>query len=278
MSSAERRGFLDPASGLSQRRQCALLGVARSTLFYQGRGRRADDLAVARRLDELWMKYPFCGSRQLTAHLRRMGVTVGRHRVRRLMREMGIRALVPRPRTSVPHPDHRIHPYLLRGVTIDRPNQVWSADITCIPVRSGFFYLVAFMDWAARRVLSWRLSNAMDARLCLEAFDEALEQGRPEIVNTDQGSQFTSLAFTERVQAAGARCSMDDRGRFLDNVFIERLWHSLKYESVYLRELEDGYEAERVVGEWMRYYNHERPHSSLGGRTPAEACEGLILR
>ncbi len=235
-----------------------------------------------RRLDALSLDYPFYGSRQMMRHLRREGVTVGRHRVRRLMRVMGLEAMYRKPRTSVPAPGHRVYPYLLRGMSIDRSNQVWCSDITYIPMSSGFQYLVAFMDWFSRRVLVWRLSNTMDSNFCVEALDEALSEaarreGVPEIVNTDQGPQFTSTAFTERVSAAGARCSMDGRGRFLDNIFIERLWRSLKYEAVYLHELADGFAAERVIGEWMWFYNTQRPHSALGGRTPAEAYgEGLL--
>ena len=186
------------------------------------------------------------------------------------MRVMGLEAIYRRPRTSVAHPDHHVYPYLLGGLTIDRPDQVWCADITYIPMAAGFLYLVAVMDWASRHVLSWRLSNTLDGGFCLEALEAALGSGRPEIFNTDQGAQFTSAAFTGRVLAAGARCSMDGRGRCLDNVFIERLWRSLKYEAVYLQELTDGFAAERVIGAWMEFYGHERPHSALGGRTPGE--------
>ena len=205
-------------------------------------------------------------------HLAREGKRVGRHRVRRLMRLLGLEAIYRKPRTSVANPDHRVYPYLLRGLTIERPNQVWCADITYIPVKGGFLYLVAIMDWASRRVLAWRLSNTMDTAFCLAALAEALEgYGIPEIFNTDQGSQFTSIAFAGQLEATGIRCSMDGRGRCLDNVFIERLWRSLKYEAVYLRELEDGFEAQRVIDTWMAFYNEQRPHSALAGRTPAEA-------
>jgi putative transposase len=218
------------------------------------------------------MKYPFYGSRQMVRHLRREGIAVGRHRVRRLMRLMGLETIYQAPRTSDPHPAHRIYPYLLRGMAINRPNQVWCTDITYIPVQHGFLYLVAIMDWATRYVLAWRLSNTMDTRFCLEALNEALDRhGKPEIFNTDQGSQFTSLAFTGVLKEAGVAISMDGRGRCLDNVFIERLWRSLKYEAVYLHELTDGFVAERVIGEWLDFYNTERPHSSLDDKTPAEA-------
>ena len=225
-----------------------------------------------RRIDELFMKYPFYGSRQMVRQLRREGISVGRHRVRRLMRLMGLEAIYQAPRTSDPHPAHRIYPYLLRGMAINRPNQVWCSDITYIPVQHGFLYLVAIMDWATRHVLAWRLSNTMDTRFCLEALNEALARyGKPEIFNTDQGSQFTSLAFTGALKDAGVAISMDGRGRCMDNIFIERLWRSLKYEAVYLHELTDGFVAERVIGEWINFYNTQRPHSFLDDKTPAEA-------
>ena len=208
----------------------------------------------------------------MVRQLRREGVCVGRHRVRRLMRLMGLEAIYQAPRTSMPHPAHRVYPYLLKGMTIDRPNQVWCADITYIPVQHGFLYLVAIMDWATRHVLSWRLSNTMDASFCIEALNDALARyATPEIFNTDQGSQFTSLDFTGALKDAGVTISMDGRGRCMDNIFIERLWRSLKYEAVYLHELTDGFKAERVIGEWIGFYNTERPHSALAGQTPAEA-------
>ena len=187
------------------------------------------------------------------------------------MRVMGLEAVYCKPRTSVSHPQHRVYPYLLRGVKVERPDHVWCADLTYIPVSQGYLYLVAVMDWASRHVLSWRLSNTMDSQLCIEALEAALGNATPQIFNTDQGAQFTSFAFTERVLASGAKCSMDGRGRCLDNVFIERLWRSLKYEAVYLHELCDGFEAERVIASWMRFYTQERPHSALSGRTPSEA-------
>ena len=188
------------------------------------------------------------------------------------MRLMGMEAIYQAPRTSMPHPAHRIYPYLLKGMKIDRPNQVWCADITYIPVQRGFLYLAAIMDWAARHVLAWRLSNTMDAGFCVEALAEALARyGRPEIFNTDQGSQFTSFGFTGMLKEADIKISMDGRGRCMDNIFIERLWRSLKYEAVYLHELTDGFKAERVIGDWIDFYNTERPHSALAGQTPAEA-------
>jgi putative transposase len=257
---------------LSVSRQCQLVGLSRSTWYYRAVGESAETLALMQRIDQLYLEYPFYGSRQMMRHLAREGKRVGRHRVRRLMRLLGLEAIYRKPRTSVANPDHRVYPYLLRGLTIERPNQVWSADITYIPVKGGFLYLVAIMDWASRRVLAWRLSNTLDTCFCLEALADALEGcGMPEIFNTDQGSQFTSVAFTGMLEASGIRCSMDGRGRCLDNVFIERLWRSLKYEAVYLRELADGCAAQRVIDDWMEYYNEVRPHSSLAGRTPAEA-------
>jgi putative transposase len=196
---------------------------------------------------------------------------VGRKRVRRLMARMGLAAIYQRPRTTVPHPDHRIYPYLLRGLAIDRPNQVWAADITYIPMRRGFLYLVAVMDWASRKVLAWRLSNTMDAEFCIAAVEEALARyGPPEIFNTDQGSQFTSPRFVELLKDAGVRVSMDGRGRWLDNVFIERLWRSMKYECIYLHAFETGSELRNGLSRWIGYYNAVRPHSALGGSTPDE--------
>ena len=261
--------------GLSLSRQCVLLGLSRSALYYTPVGQSAETLAVMRRIDELYLRYPFYGSRQMARHLAREGVSVGRHRVRRLMRLLGLEAIYRKPRTSGAHPEHRVYPYLLSGLTIERPNQVWCADITYIPVQEGFLYLVAIMDWASRRVLAWRLSNTLDTEFCVEALREALAlSGTPAIFNTDQGSQFTSMAFTGRLEAAGIRCSMDGRGRCMDNVFIERLWRSLKYEAVYLHELADGFVAQRVIDDWIEFYNDARPHSALAGCTPAEVYRG----
>ena len=245
--------------------------MSRSSQYYRPKGENAENLALMRRLDELHMLYPFYGSRQLRRHLRREGVTAGRHRIRRLMRLMGLEATYRRPRTRVASAEHRIFPYLLRGLAISRADQVWCADITYVPVMQGFFYLVAVMDWATRHVLAWRLSNTMDASFCALALDVALGRRTPEILNTDQGAQFTSAAFADRVLAAGVRFSMDGRGRFHDNIFIERLWRSLKYEAVYLHELRNGLDAQRIIGSWIDFYNEVRPHSSLGGRTPGDA-------
>ena len=262
---------------VSLSRQCRLLEISRSSLYYRPKGESAETLALMRRIDELFLLYPFYGSRQMVRHLRREGVRVGRHRVRRLMRLMGIEAIYRAPRTTKPHPKHKVYPYLLRGLSIERPDQVWCSDITYIPVHGGFLYLVAVMDWASRRVLSWRLSNSLDASFCVEALAEALDRyGKPDIFNTDQGSQFTSGDFTGLLEDAKVKISMDGRGRFLDNIFIERLWRSLKYEAVYLHELVDGIEARRLIDGWFTFYSEERPHTALGGRTPAEVHDGLI--
>ena len=273
MSRVERKAMITrERPGPSLSRQCKLVSISRSGFYYTPTGESPANLALMRRIDELYLKYPFYGSRQMARHLGREGVTAGRHRVRRLMRLMGLAAIYRKPRTSDPTPAHRVYPYLLTGMAIERANHVWCADITYIPVQRGFLYLVAIMDWATRHVLSWRLSNTMECGFCVEALEEALARyGTPSIFNTDQGSQFTSLAFTGRLRAAGISISMDGRGRCMDNIFIERLWRSLKYEAVYLHELTDGFVAERVIGEWMSFYNTERPHSALAGRTPAEA-------
>ena len=273
MSRGERKAMIArDHPGLSLSRQCRVLAISRSSFYYAPKGESAANLELMRRIDELFMKYPFYGSRQMVRQLRREGVAVGRHRVRRLMRLMGLEAIYQAPRTSDPHPAHRVYPYLLGGMAIDRPNRVWCADITYIPVQRGFLYLVAIMDWATRHVLAWRLSNTMDASFCVEALEEALDRyGSPDIFNTDQGSQFTSFGFTGVLNDAGIAISMDGRGRCMDNIFIERLWRSLKYEAIYLHELTDGFVAMRVIAEWIGFYNTERPHSSLGGDTPAEA-------
>ena len=279
MSLRERRARIDPGHPkLSLSRQCRLLRVSRSSLYHKPKGESEDNRALMRRLDELFMAYPFYGSRQMVRHLRREGVGVGRHRVRRLMRLMGLEAIYQAPRTSRRHPAHRVYPYLLKGVAIERPGHVWTADITYIPVQKGFLYLVAVMDWASRRVLSWRLSNPLDARFCTDALTEALERyGRPEIFNTDQGSQFTSQEFTSLLNESGVAISMDGRGRCMDNIFIERLWRSLKYEAVYLHELSDGFQAQKVISRWVAFYNSRRPHSALGGSTPDEVYDRGVL-
>jgi putative transposase len=256
--------------------QCRLLKIARSTLYYRPVPVSADDLAVMRRIDELHLAWPFYGSRRMAAVLRREGWAVNRKRAKRLMRVMAIEAIYQKPNTSKGHPDHKVYPYLLRGLTIDRPNQVWCADITYIPMAKGFVYLVAVMDWFSRRVLSWRLSIIMETDFCVEALREATEMyGPPEIFNTDQGVQFTSAAFVDELASRGVRISMDGKGRYLDNIFIERLWRSLKYEDVYIKAYGSVTEARRSLGEWLAFYNDVRPHQSLGYRTPREIFEAV---
>ena len=270
MSAPDRRAKLDrDHPQLSIRRQCAMLGLARSGVYRLPHPANDDDLTLMRRIDELFTRWPFLGSRRMTAMLRAEGIPINRKRVQRLMRRMGIAALGPKPRTSKPAPGHTIYPYLLRDLAIERPNQVWAADITYIPIGRGFLYLVAIMDWASRAVLAWRLSNTMDVSFCVSALEEALARfGRPEIFNTDQGSQFTSAAFTGVLASAGIRISMDGRGRWMDNVFIERLWRSLKHEDVYLKGYADGLEAKAGIAEWIGFYNTWRPHQALVNRTP----------
>jgi putative transposase len=270
MSQPERAAMLDrDHARLSIRRQCVLLGLARSGVYRLRQAANDDDLAVMRRLDELFLAHPFLGSRRMAAMLRAEGRPINRKRIQRLMRLMGIVALGPKPRTSRPAPGHKVYPYLLRDMVIDKANQVWAADITYIPMSRGFLYLVAIIDWASRAVLAWRLSNSMDVSFCLEALDEALARfGKPEIFNTDQGSQFTSVDFTGRLEAAEIRISMDGRGRWLDNVFVERLWRSLKYEEVHLKAYANGREARAGITAWMAFYNMQRPHQALGNRAP----------
>lgn len=256
--------------------QCELLSISRSSWYYTPKGENPLNLKLLRLIDEQFLKTPFYGSRQMARHLRREGYCVGRHRVRRLMRLMGIEAIYQTPRTSDPHPNHKIYPYLLRDLEITHSNQVWCTDITYIPMGRGFLYLVAIMDWHSRKVLSWRLSNTMDTSFCLEALEEAIDKyGVPEIFNTDQGSQFTSVDFTRLLKAHDIRISMDGKGRWMDNVFIERLWRSLKYECVYLKAFTNGLHARKEIGDWMQYYNTQRPHSTFEGRTPNEVYNGL---
>jgi putative transposase len=275
--SRDRRQALISRGGcrLSVVRQCDLVGLSRSSHYYTAKGESEFNLELLRRIDRQYLKTPWYGSRQMTRQVRRDGVCAGRTRIRRLMRRLGLQAIYQKPRTSIPNAEHRVYPYLLRDLVIDRPNQAWCADITYIPMSRGFLYLVAVMDWHTRAVLSWRLSNTLDSGFCVEALKEALSRyGRPEIFNTDQGSQFTSQAFTGALSDAGVRISMDGRGRWMDNVFIERLWRSLKYECVYLREFATGPDAQREIGNWLDYYNTERPHSSLVDKTPMEAYIG----
>jgi putative transposase len=239
----------------------------------------AENLELMRRLDEQYTRTPYYGVRRMTAWLRRDGWGVNPKRVRRLLRQMGLEAIYPKPRLSQPGPGHRIYPYLLRGVTMERANQVWSADITYIRLVGSWLYLVAVMDWFSRYVLSWKLSASREGAFCVEALAEALRRGQPEMFNTDQGAQFTSEAFTGRLEQRGIRISMDGRGRALDNVFTERLWRSVKYEEVYLKEYREPAEAERGLRRYFRHYNHERLHQALGYRTPAEVhAAGLLWK
>jgi putative transposase len=273
MSVPERRAMVDRgAEDLSVRRQCALLNLARSGVYRPKPVTGADDLALMRRIDELHLELPFYGSRRMMFELNKEGRGVNRKRVQRLMRVMGIEALVPRPGTSKAAPGHKIYPYLLRGLIITEPNHVWAADITYVPMAHGFLYLVAIIDWASRAVLAWRLSNTMDTSFCLAALDEALlRHGTPKIFNTDQGAQFTSAAFTGKLETAGVAISMDGRGRFMDNIFIERLWRSIKYEEVHLKAYADGREARAGIGSWMAFYNERRPHQAMNNRMPMAA-------
>jgi putative transposase len=252
-----------------------LLGVRRSTVYYEPCGPKASDLAVMRRLDEQYAATPFYGVERMTAALRRAGVRIGHNRVRRLLRRMRLEALYPKPRLSVPGgPEHRIYPYLLRGLRIERPNQVWSADITYIRLRQGFVYLMAVLDWFSRYVVSWSLSTTLEAWFCIQALRAALRTATPEIFNTDQGSQFTCGEWLGELTQAGVSISMDGRGRAFDNIFTERLWRSVKYEEVYPKEYGDVDEARRSLGEYFGLYNRDRLHQALGYRTPAEVHFG----
>lgn len=262
--------MIEPDCDLSIRRQCSLLGVGRSGYYYRPVDTSTEELELMRLIDEIHLERPFYGSRKIAWQLSQRGRIVNRKRVQRLMRIMGIEAFAPKAKTSTPAPKHKVFPYLLRNLEIDRVNKVWAADITYIPMPRGFAYLVAVIDWYSRRVLAWRLSNTLDTSFCVDALEEALDMfGRPEIFNTDQGAQFTSEAFTETLLAQDIKVSMDGRGRWLDNVFIERLWRSLKYEEVYLRDYVTVSEARSGIGEYMRFYNDERPHQALGQQTPA---------
>ena len=264
--------MIDRDHGLPLRRQAEVLQLSRSTLYYEPRPVPAAELAIMRRVDELHLDYPFAGSRMMRDLLRGEGIAIGRERVVTMMRRMGIEALYRRPNTSKPAAGHKIYPYLLRGLDVVRPNQVWAMDITYIPMAHGFVYLAAVLDWFSRRVLSWRLSITMEVDFCLDAVEEALARhGRPEIFNTDQGSQFTSAAFTGMLLGRDIAVSMDGRGAWRDNVFVERLWRSVKYEEVYLRAYDSVGEARASIDQYLAFYNHKRPHSSLDARTPDQA-------
>jgi len=256
---------------LSQRRQCALLQLSRSTLYYRPTGESAENLRFMEIIDKQFLEAPWYGSRQMARHMKRQGHKCGRHRVRRLMRLMRLVPIYQEPNTSKKHPAHKIYPYLLKGLAITRPNQVWCADITYIRMERGFLYLVAIMDWYSRKVLAWRLSNTLEADFCVAALKEALATyGPPEIFNTDQGSQFTSSDWIDELKEAKVKISMDGKSRWVDNRMIERLWRSLKYECVYLRAFETGSQAREGIGRWLAYYNAERPHSTHGILTPDE--------
>jgi putative transposase len=275
MSVEEKHALLAPGhSQLSLRRPCALLGVARSGLYYQPVQASAEALQLMRLLDEQYTATPFYGVRRMTAWLRGRGDAVNHKRVQRQLRQLGLVALYAKPRLSQPTEGHVIYPYLLRDVTVTRANQVWSADITYVRLQSGFVYLVAVMEWFSRYVLSWAMSITMDVLFCLEALEQALAQGQPEILNTDQGAQFTSQAFTERLQQGGVQISMDGRGRALDNVSVERLWRSVKYEEVYLRDYQSAWDARQHLARYFVFYTEERLHQALGYRPPAAVYLG----
>jgi putative transposase len=250
------------------RRQCELLGLNRSSLYYQAVPETAENLRLMRLIDQEYTAHPFYGSRKMTRWLVQQGEAVNRKRVQRLMRVMGLEAIYPKPKLSLAGRGHRIYPYLLRNVSIDRADQVWSTDITYVPLSGGFMYLAAIIDWFSRYVLAWRLSNTLDGWFCQEMLEEALSRGTPEVFNTDQGVQFTAQAWTGRLESAGVAVSMDGRGRCLDNVFVERLWRSVKYEDIYLRGYETVPQLEEGLGRYFPYYNEERLHQSLGYRTP----------
>ena len=262
---------------LSIVRQCELLVISRSGLYYQPKGISEEDLTLMKLIDRQYLMTPYYGARKIAAWLKGQSYSVNRKRVRRLMRLMGLKAIYRHPRTSKPAPGHKIYPYLLGGLKITRPNQAWAADITYIPMARGFLYLVAIIDWYSRYVLSWRLSNTMDAGFCVEALEEALKKGRPDIFNTDQGAQFTSEAYTGLLEQHGVRISMDGKGSYNDNLFIERLWRTVKYEEVYLKAYQDGRVAQAGLRNYFHFYNTERPHQALGYRTPAEVFISTLV-
>jgi putative transposase len=255
--------------------QCELLGLPRSSYYYEPAPESAENLALMRRIDEQYLATPYYGSRRMTDHLVREGCPVNRKRVQRLMRIMGLEGIFPGRKTTMRAPDHKVYPYLLRSLDVDRPDQVWCSDITYVPLRHGYMYLVAVMDWFSRHVLSWRLSNSLESTFCIEALDEALERARPDIFNTDQGSQFTSDGFTSRLISQRVAISMDSRGRALDNVFIERLWRSVKYEDIYLKDYRNGADLMEGLTQWFDHYTHRRPHQGLARRTPFEVYHSI---
>ncbi len=258
-------------SDISIVRQCKLFKISRTSVYYKPKGEKPENLKLMRLMDEQYLKTPTHGSRSMVTFLKRLGYNKNRKRIQRLMRLMGLEAIYPKRKTSKPNPAHRIYPYLLRKLRIDHPNQVWAADISYLPLEKGFMYLVAIMDWYSRKVLSWRVSNTMDNDFCVAALAEAIHNyGRPEIFNTDQGSQFTSESFTDVLKNNDIQISMDGRGRFQDNIFIERLWWTLKYQYFYLRTFESGSELRNGLKTWFQYYNRERFHQSLEDWTPNE--------
>ena len=266
---SERKAMIKARQRISMSRQCQLLAVSRSSLYTRGRGVSTADVEQMREIDELYLKWPFYGSRRLCEELRQRGYSVNRKRVQRLMRQMGLRAVYPKPRTSQPAQGHKIYPYLLKGLTIDRPNQVWASDICYVPMAKGFMYLTVILDWYSRRVLAWRISNSLEADPCIEALEEALRRyGAPEIFNTDQGAQYTSEPFTTVLRAHNVNISMDGKGRWVDNVFVERLWRSVKYEDVYLRAYETPAALRTGLSRYFQFYNSERRHQALYRRTP----------
>ena len=262
---------------LSIRRQCELLDVSRASYYYTPATESALNLELMRRIDKQYLKTPFYGWPRMVAHLRRLGYTVNHKRVRRLLRLMGLEAIYPKHRTTVVDTGHRIYPYLLRDLAIVRPNQVWSADITYVPMAQGFMYLFAIIDWFSRYVLAWQLSNTLDGRFCVETLDRALHQAQPAVFNTDQGVQFTAQAFTQRLLTADIQISMDGRGRALDNIFVERLWRSVKYEHLYLHDYITVPQLEAGLTRYFAFYNHERLHQSLAYRTPAEVHHAVVI-
>jgi len=269
--------MINRANPLPITQQCRILDLCRSSVYYKPVPLPDRELTLMRRIDEIHLKFPFYGNRRIRDQLEREGCRVDRKKVRRLMLLMGISALYPRRRLSKPGKGHKIYPYLLKDLSIDRPNQVWSSDITFIPMARGFLYLVAILDLYSRKVLSWRLSNTLDSTFCVDALEEALRRhGTPEIFNTDQGAQFTSDAFTDVLKQADIRISMDGKGRWIDNVFIERLWRSLKYEEIYLKAYESGAKARRGIGDYFQFYNQERPHYALARSTPDEVYTGAV--
>ena len=274
---SERKTMINKDHKLPVAAQCRVLDIARSTAYYQPAPPvSAEDLDLMRQIDEIYLQWPFYGTRRMRDELHRRGFLVNRKRVQRLMRLMGLQAIYPRRRTSQPAPGHRIYPYLLRGLSIDRPNQVWATDITYIPMAQGFMYLVAILDWHSRRVLSWRLSNTLDTDFCVEALEEALRRyGPPEIFNTDQGAQFTATAFTDVLKRHHVQISMDGKGRWVDNVFVERLWRSMKYEDIYLKAYETPVALRAGLDRYFRFYNTQRGHAALDRQTPDEVYFGI---